>query len=165
MRVRIEVQRSGSPSLTSEEAPARFPTGPGPDADVVRLGIDFDPVDPSDLRLFHKTVDRSLYDQRIQRHREWDDVLLTNERGMVTESTIANLAVSIAGQWVTPPMSDGLLPGIMRAHLLESGRLVERSVSVRDVVEAPALAVFNSIRGWVPATLATSGVGASQGDR
>ncbi len=165
MRVRVAVERSGPPSFTAEEAPARFSTGPGPDGDIVRLGIDFDPVDPSDLRLFHKTVDRSLYDQRAQRHREWDDVLLTNDRGMVTESTIANLAVAVAGGWVTPPVSDGLLPGIMRRHLIESGQLVERSVSVRDVVEAPALAVFNSVRGWVPATLVPSGVGASQPGR
>ena len=114
--------------------------------------------------MFHKTDDRSLYDQRAQRHREWDDVLLTNDRGMVTESTIANLAVAVAGEWVTPPVSDGLLPGIMRRHLVESGQLLERSVSVRDVVEAPALAVFNSVRGWVPATLVPSGVGASQSD-
>lgn len=165
MRVRIDAHRSGQPTFTAEEAPARFSTGPGPDADVVMLGIDFDPVDSSDLRLFHKTADRSLYDLRAQRHREWDDVLLTNDRGMVTESTIANLAVSVADAWITPPVSDGLLPGIMRQHLLQSGQLVERSVTVRDVVEARALAVFNSVRGWVPATLVSTGVGASVRDR
>ena len=41
----------------------------------------------------------------------YDDVLLFNEKGEVTESTIANMAVEIEGKLCTPPVQCGLLPG------------------------------------------------------
>jgi para-aminobenzoate synthetase/4-amino-4-deoxychorismate lyase len=113
-----------------------------------QLCIDFEPVSSSDVKLFHKTTDRERYEDRAHRHPAADDVVLVNERGEVTETTRANLAVRINGQWCTPPLSCGLLPGVERARQLADGRLVERVVTVEDLLGAPAVATLSSLRGW-----------------
>jgi 4-amino-4-deoxychorismate lyase len=55
------------------------------------------------------------------------------------------------GEWVTPPESAGLLPGVMRAELLDSGMLVERKVTLEDAISAAKagrrIICFNSVRG------------------
>ena len=80
---------------------------------------------PRDVFLFHKTSRRQRYEEARRRHPDADDVVLINDRGEVTESTIANLAARIEGRWVTPPIEAGLLPGIGRAVALEEGSLTE----------------------------------------
>ena len=82
-----------------------------------------------------------------------DDVLLTNVAGNVTESTIANVAALIGGRWVTPPIGEGLLPGVLRGRLVSDGVLVEQPVPVDDLRRADGLALVNSVRGWRPARL------------
>jgi para-aminobenzoate synthetase / 4-amino-4-deoxychorismate lyase len=145
-RLRLLLGRDGRPTV--ERSPLPVAT----DAPV-RLVIDPEPVDPSSPWLFHKTTRRSPYEARAARHPEADDVVLVNNRGEVTETTIANLAVFSQGRWCTPPLSAGCLPGVERRRLLEAGRLVEQSLTVDDVVRAEALAVVNSLRGWRPAEL------------
>jgi len=112
------------------------------------LCIDREPVDSTDDRLFHKTTDRGRYDQRTSRHGRADDVILVNERGEVTETTRANLLIRLGSQWVTPPLRCGLLPGVERARLLESGRVVERVVTEDELGESDAVATVSSLRGW-----------------
>jgi para-aminobenzoate synthetase/4-amino-4-deoxychorismate lyase len=119
----------------------------------VRLGWAAERVDSHDVRLFHKIADRSRYDRMRAARPEVDDVLVTNERGEVAETTIANLAVQLDGRWWTPPIRCGLLPGVERARLVDAGQLAERVMTVADVHRAPGLAVVNSLRGWRPAVL------------
>jgi para-aminobenzoate synthetase / 4-amino-4-deoxychorismate lyase len=119
----------------------------------VRVALDDEPVDPNDVWLFHKTSCRAPYDRRREKRPDVEDVLLVNDRGEVTESTIANLAVELDGTWVTPPLASGLLPGTYRAVLLRAGRLTERPVTVDELRRATALALVSSARGWRPATL------------
>lgn len=59
----------------------------------------------------------------------FDDFLLINSQGYVTETAIANLVFQIDDLWVTPPLSDGVLPGVMRALLIEKA-----GVSVRQIM-------------------------------
>ena len=151
MRVRVELH-GATYQITAEPAVERFATGPGPDGAPVSLEVDFDPVSAADARLFHKTTDRDTYTMRQARH-DSDDVLLMNEDGHITETSIANVAFRFRGRWTTPPVDDGLLPGVMRQRLLEAGDLVEASVTVPEALEAEAVAVFNSVRGWQPATI------------
>ncbi|HTX62567.1 MAG TPA: aminotransferase class IV, partial [Acidimicrobiales bacterium] len=102
----------------------------------------------SDVTLFHKTTDRRRYEERAGRHRGADDVVLVNERGEVTETTRANLAVRLEGEWCTPPLDCGLLPGIERARRLADGTLVERAVTVAELRRAQEIATLSSLRGW-----------------
>ena len=125
-----------------------------PPADqAVRIALDDGPVDPNDVWLFHKTSRRTPYDRRREKRPDVDDVILVNDRGEVTESTIANLAVELNGRWVTPPIDSGLLPGTYRTVLLREGRLTERAVTGEELGRATAVALVSSARGWRPATL------------
>jgi para-aminobenzoate synthetase/4-amino-4-deoxychorismate lyase len=76
------------------------------------------------------------------------DVLLWNGRGEVTESTIANLVVEVDGELLTPSLACGLLPGTMRARLLQEGRIREKVVRVDDLPRCTRLWLINSVRGW-----------------
>ena len=75
-------------------------------------------------------------------------MVLTNRRGEVTESTIANVAARLEGRWVTPPLDAGLLPGIGRAVALDDGRLVEETITVAALREAEEVALVSDNRGW-----------------
>jgi para-aminobenzoate synthetase / 4-amino-4-deoxychorismate lyase len=143
--VRLTLARDGGFSTDVRDLP--------PADDAVRVALDDEPVDPSDVWLFHKTTRRAPYQRRRGRRPDVDDVLLVNDRGEVTESTIANLAVRLDGLWVTPPVDAGLLPGTYRNVLLREGRLTERPVTVDELRGARELALVSSVRGWRPAAL------------
>ena len=115
---------------------------------VQRLCVDPEPVASTNPALFHKTTDRRRYEERAQRHPNADDVVLVNERSELTETTRANLAVCLRGQWCTPPLDCGLLPGIERAYLIASGRLIEKVITVEDLHRAEGAATLSSLRGW-----------------
>jgi para-aminobenzoate synthetase / 4-amino-4-deoxychorismate lyase len=146
-RVRLVLHRTGA--FDVDVAPM-----PAPAAGPVRLAIDPEPVDSASVWLHHKTTRRRAYTERAGRHPGADDVVLVNERGEVTETTIANLAVRLDGRWWTPPLSAGCLPGVERARLVDAGELQERTLSVEDLRRADDLAVVSSLRGRRPAVLA-----------
>ncbi len=73
-----------------------------------------------------------------------DDAVLLNTQGRVAETTIANLFLRLDGTWVTPPVADGCLPGVMRASLLEGGLAEERSLAPDDLIAADAACVTNA---------------------
>ena len=136
-RVRLTLSMSGSVEIETAPAPSK--------RDLVTLAFSNNPVNSSDLRLFHKTTNRAIYECRRQEN--VDDVILINERGECTETTIANFAIQLHGNWFTPPLSSGCLPGIERASLLAQGVLEERILLPRDVKDADQIIIFNSLRG------------------
>jgi para-aminobenzoate synthetase / 4-amino-4-deoxychorismate lyase len=115
--------------------------------DVVHVALDDVPQDPRDVFLFHKTSRRERYEEARRRHPDTDDVVLVNDRGEVTESMIANVAVQMGGRWVTPPIESGLLPGIGRAAALQEGTLTEAPVTVEDLRSADEVALISDTRG------------------
>jgi para-aminobenzoate synthetase/4-amino-4-deoxychorismate lyase len=143
-RVRLLLSRAGEIRVEVSDLP--------PPGKVV-AAIDYHPVDSADVFLYHKTTNRSLYDQARSRHPEAEDVVLVNEDGEITETTIANIAALIEGVWLTPPVECGLLPGTYRAELLASGRLTEARLSPLDLKTASSVARLNALRGWHEITL------------
>ncbi|HST62527.1 MAG TPA: aminodeoxychorismate synthase component I [Longimicrobium sp.] len=96
LRVRVLLERDGVMSVESTElswAPP-FP----------RVAVCGEPVDSRDPMLYHKTTRRDAYERRAAARPDCDDVLLVNERGELTESTIANLVVRMDGALWTPPL-------------------------------------------------------------
>jgi para-aminobenzoate synthetase/4-amino-4-deoxychorismate lyase len=145
-RVRLVVDRRGR--VESGSAPLTETVEP------IRLAIDrADPVDPADPMLFHKTTARARYDLARERFPDADDVVLVNAAGRVTETTRANIAIRSDGRWVTPPLTDGLLPGCERAALLADGTLEEASFGIEDLEGAESVVFLNSVRGWRRAVL------------
>ena len=120
---------------------------PKPEGKPQRIALARAPVDSSDLFLYHKTTNRKVYEAARTACPGFDDVILFNERGEVTESTIANVAVDIAGKLCTPPVTCGLLPGTLRAHLIHQGELVERRITVAELLQSPRVFLLNSVRG------------------
>lgn len=74
------------------------------------------------------------YGQSIQVRREAEqrgaeDGLMLNTNGTLCCGSSANLVVQRHGEWLTPPISDGCLPGVMRGEALKQGLLKEQSLS------------------------------------
>ncbi|WP_051237301.1 chorismate-binding protein [Ottowia thiooxydans] len=101
----------------------------------------------------HKTTRRAHYDAFAPTTPGVFDTLLWNEQGQLTEFTRGNVALKVAGEWLTPPLSCGLLPGIGRGQLLKKGELREAVLTTEDLDQAQAIAFFNSLRGWLNAKL------------
>jgi branched-chain amino acid aminotransferase len=81
-----------------------------------------------------------------------DEVLLLNEFGRVAECTSANVFAVFGQQVVTPPLSDGCLPGITREVLLEAIvvpgiQIAERGLTVEDLHRADEVFITSSTRG------------------
>jgi len=76
----------------------------------------------------------------------FDDYVLVNRDGLVTETAIANLIFQIGGQWVTPPLSDGVLPGVMRALLVEKNGVIVRRIEARQLDEIQAGFLVSSLK-------------------
>jgi branched-chain amino acid aminotransferase len=74
-----------------------------------------------------------------------DDALLLNRAGRVAETSIANLFVRLRGEWVTPPVAEGALPGIRRAVLLDARKLREAPVTMEDLRQADAVCAGNAL--------------------
>ncbi|MEW6598524.1 MAG: aminodeoxychorismate synthase component I [Pseudomonadota bacterium] len=147
-RVRVQLERDGQAAITFA------PLGPEPDS-ILRLGRGREPVHPGDPFLRHKTTRRDTYERA---HDEaaaagLDDAILVNTRGDVCETTRANLFVEIDGQVLTPALVCGLLPGVLRAEMIESGAAVEAVLGWPDLETASRVWVGNSLRGLRVATL------------
>src|SRR3546814_16053583 len=79
------------------------------------------PMAADDFRLSHKTSLRDVYD--IARHESGAaEVVFVDEPGFVTEGSWSNIFVERDDQLLTPPLALGLLPGVLRAELLDKGR-------------------------------------------
>ena len=117
----------------------------------------FAATEASDVLLHHKTTRRAEYDRGWRNAEALGafDTLFFNERGELTEGGRSNVFVKLTGRWWTPPLSSGVLPGVMRAVLLEDAELgaQERVLTRADVSNAEALLVCNALRGAVPARL------------
>jgi len=63
--------------------------------------------------------------------------------------------VQLNGRWLTPPLSCGLLPGVMRSVLLDDPQWqIEEAVITRDMLaRADAIMLCNALRGVLPAVL------------
>ena len=75
------------------------------------------------------------------------EIIYHNAAGELLETSIGNLVLKIAGKLYTPPTSLGILPGIYRQHLLETGQVEEKVLTVPDLNQAEAVYGCNAVRG------------------
>ncbi len=106
--------------------------------------------------LAHKVTLRAAYDSAWQAAvaKGGFDALFTNERGQITEGGRSTLFALIDGVWVTPPLSCGVLPGVMRKKLLADWKAHERMLKPEDLAHAQRIVVVNALRGVIDASLA-----------
>ena len=145
-RLRLLCHRNGQVQAQA------FPRDASPAEVTVQLATR--PVVDSDGDFFrHKTTRRAHYDAFAPTTPGVFDTLLWNEQEALTEFTRGNVALKLDGEWFTPPLTCGLLPGVGRHQLLKEGRLREAVLTRADLNQAQAIAFFNSLRGWIDAKL------------
>jgi para-aminobenzoate synthetase / 4-amino-4-deoxychorismate lyase len=98
----------------------------------------------ADALLRHKTSWREPYDQP---HPDCDELIFCNERGELTEGARSNIFVPRGDVLLTPPLQAGLLPGVLRAELIEQGRAKEAVLTPHDLDSEVYFG--NSLRGLV----------------
>ena len=107
--------------------------------------------------LLHKGTLREEYDRAWRAAEEQGafDMLFFNERGELTEGGRSNVFVKVDGRWWTPPVSSGLLPGVMRSVVLEDPAWgsAERVLTRKDLERADAIMVCNALRGPLKAKI------------
>jgi para-aminobenzoate synthetase/4-amino-4-deoxychorismate lyase len=143
-RVKLVLGVSGAVAIEVTPIPATPP-------DPIPVGIVPLPVDPQDFRLRHKTSDRAFY-SAARAGAGTFEVIFVRPDGLLTEGSFTTLLVPKDGKLVTPPLELGLLPGIQRALLLESGEAVVGELRAADLDGIFYLA--NDLRGLMKAHLA-----------
>ncbi|WP_252259607.1 aminodeoxychorismate synthase component I [Erythrobacter aurantius] len=145
-KLRLLASRSGATALETGPLPAPLPS-PAP---VIALP---NPLDPSDWRLAHKTSDRGFYEDALDAAKRVDAVesLLVRADGLVTEGSYTNVFVERDGVLLTPPARLGLLPGVLRAYLIEKGQAREAELTLDDL--AGGFQLGNAMRGLFAAKL------------
>ena len=105
----------------------------------------------------HKTSLREHYDEGVRAAERAGafDSLFFSASGRVVEGGRSSVFVCRAGRWFTPPLADGVLPGVMRGMILQdpAWNASERSLTIDDLRRADALMVCNALRGPLPARL------------
>jgi para-aminobenzoate synthetase / 4-amino-4-deoxychorismate lyase len=123
----------------------------------VRVLLAPDATTADDLFLRHKSSIRARYDAawRAAEAQGAFDMLFFNERGELTEGGRSNVFVQVHGRWLTPPLACGLLPGVMRAVLLDdpAWNATEAVITRAMLLQADAIVICNALRGAVQAAL------------
>ena len=82
-----------------------------------------------------------------------DEVVYLNEMGELAEGSRTTIFIERDGMLLTPPLSAGALPGVLRAELMAQGRAVERTLMLADLKAAEVVYLGNSVRGLQRAKL------------
>ncbi len=148
-RVRLELFPDGQIVLT------HAPFAPLAEGAVWRAAIAGTRLSSTDPLLRHKTSRRDAYNTARAEFPadEAEEVLLLNEHGEVCEGTITSLFVpDDDGSLLTPPLSCGLLAGVLRGKLLAEGRAREALI-LPEMLAKRSFFLGNSLRGLIPARL------------
>jgi para-aminobenzoate synthetase/4-amino-4-deoxychorismate lyase len=148
---RLRLSLGANAALAIASAPLAPLAGP------VRVVLAETATHSGDVFLRHKTSVRSRYDaawRTAEAHGAFD-ALFFNERGELTEGGRSNVFVRLDGHWFTPPLSCGLLPGVMRAIMLgaPAWNARERVITREMLEQADGIVVCNALRGPLLAVL------------
>lgn len=139
LAIRIELHPDGRLSITHREL-TQVPS-------VVKIKMASKRIDSTNRFFYHKTTNRSLYNDELKELRSlgYFDSIFLNEKGHFTEGCITNLFYKMGSCWFTPPINDGLLPGVWRHYYKENVQAVERSLTMDDLEWIETLKVGNSV--------------------
>jgi 4-amino-4-deoxychorismate lyase len=149
LRMRLVLSPDGEVHASAQ------PYEPLPPHKIWNLRIARTRLDSTDPLLRHKTSRREVYMRARAEYQihQADEVILLNERGEVCEGTITNVFVKDEGLLLTPPLSSGLLPGVLRRELVEQGRSREAVLTPDALTDGRPVFVGNSLRGLIAASL------------
>lgn len=143
-RLRLTLDRAGRIEVTEGPLP--------PVAALWRIGLAQALLDAGDPWLTVKTTRRAAYDAaRAALPVGLDEVVFLNAAGQVCDGTITTLFFDAGQGLCTPPLTCGLLPGVLRAELLDEG-VAHEAVLLAEDLPRVRLWVGNSVRGLIPTT-------------
>ncbi len=99
----------------------------------------------SDIDYPYKFLDRSALDRLFAQRKEADDILIIKD-GLITDTSIANVALSYKGRWLTP--AKPLLAGTTRARLLDQKKLILADIEIKDIKKFDKIALLNAMIGF-----------------
>jgi 4-amino-4-deoxychorismate lyase len=149
LRVRLTLDRQGLMEVTTA------PFTPLPADTLWTVRIAHSRLDSNDKLLRLKTTNRAVYDTARAEYAssDADEVVMLNERGEVCEGTITSVFLDDgSGILRTPPISCGLLAGVLRTELICQRKARVSRISLEEL-RAGKLYVGNSLRGLIPATI------------
>jgi 4-amino-4-deoxychorismate lyase len=110
--------------------------------------------------LQHKTTHRPWYDPTtkwLTQHPDYFDLIFLNEMDELCEGSRSNIYILKDGEWLTPPLSSGLLGGVLRTHLLETAQAKEATLTPSDLTAHEAsIRLSNALRGWFDVQMSPS---------
>jgi len=141
LKVRLALNSDGSINIKKE--PIRKTLAP------IKIRISERKIDSKDKFLYHKTTKRDFYNQERKKGlaKGYFETIFLNERGELSEGTISNIFILKNKRLYTPPIKSGLLPGVLREHLLREGKAKEKVLYLKDFKTADKVYVGNSVRG------------------
>jgi len=91
------------------------------------------------------------YNHRLEileqaRARGFDEALITSSVGKICEGSVSNVLLRISNSWFTPPLSDGVLAGVMRALVIENCDVMVRSIATTEIEEIESGFLLSSLR-------------------
>jgi 4-amino-4-deoxychorismate lyase len=144
LRVRLTLDAAGDVRVETAPLPAPKP--------VWRLGLAPARLASTDAWLAVKTTNRAAYDAaRAALPPHLDEVIFLNERDEVCDGTITTLFFDRGQGMRTPPLSSGLLPGVLRAEMA-----CPEEVLMAGDLTTLRLWVGNALRGLIPASFISS---------
>lgn len=102
-------------------------------------------VDDDSAEYSFKYADRSVLDRNFVLRGDADDVVIVRS-GMLTDTSIANIALYKEGKWYTPKYP--LLKGIRRAKLIAEGIIEEDIIMANCLQEYEKIRLFNAMIGF-----------------
>ncbi len=148
LRVRLLLDEDGGVTVTTAPQPA------APADAVMRYVVSDSRLNSSDLFLYHKTTRRELYDREWKHYADTlgaDEVIYLNEAGELAEGSRTSIFIARDGKLLTPRLAAGVLPGTLRAALIDEGRAEEARLTIQDLNGAAEIYLGNSVRGLVRA--------------
>lgn len=112
-------------------------------------------VETSGVDYHYKYADRSVLDALFARRGDADDVLLFNG-GLLTDTSIANVALWNGSEWHTPEIP--LLEGTHRSRLLRNGLLKPRTIRLEDLPDYQSVTLFNAMLDFGEVQLPVSAI-------
>ena len=113
-------------------------------------------AEPARVNFYSQTVIGSVhkvfpYDSRFAiiaaaNNEGFHDSILFNDKNEITETAVANVVFLINGEWCTPPITAGILPGVMRAIAIEECGVKVRAIHVSEIPEVESGFLLSSLR-------------------
>ncbi len=147
-RVRMVLSRDGTIALFAK------PIGSS-SGETLKVGVAATRLDPGDPLLRHKTTQRAAYDEAFSAAvaRGLDEAVLLNRDDACADASRKSIFLEKGGRLVTPPLSAGALPGVLRAELIASNQAIEGDIDPDELRGEARWFLGNSLHGLRPARL------------